>query len=258
MKRLLVATLVVGSALPAFADAPTGPQIMEKVENRDEGKDQIAKVTLEIHPKQGSVRQRQLVIVRKEYPDVTKLATFFLAPTDVRGAAFLAFDKKSGDDQRWLYLPTIGQVRRLAAESNRQSFFNSDFVYEDLTNRDPDLDDHKLVGSQKVDEWECWVVESTPKNARGLEFVKYKTWVWKTADLPVRQEYFDSAGKVVRRGQLASMKQIQGIWTWHQGTMTNLVTGSVTKLQMSEVKYNTNIPDERFAEAQLARGIPKE
>ena len=255
------AALACGVALhPLAAHAqtpPTAEAIMNGVENRDNGKDMIAKVTLEITPKQGTKRLRQFVMMRKEYKDMTKMVTFFLAPTDVLGAAFLVFDRKGADDLRWLYLPSIGQVRQMSAESNRQSFFGSDFVYEDLSNRDPDQDDHKVVGTQKVDQWECWVVDSTPKKARGLDFARYRSWIWKTGNLIVRQEYYDGAGKVLRRGQVQSVKEVQGIWTWHQGTVENVKTGSKSKMEIADVKYNTNVPDERFADSQLARGVPK-
>lgn len=257
---LRLSAVVLGVVLTggtARAEAPTGAKIMEGVENRDDGRDQISKVTLQIKPKQGTERLRQFVMMRKEAADVTKLVTHILAPTDVRGAAFLAFDRRGAADLRWLYLPAIGQVRQLSSESNRQSFFGSDFVYEDLTNRDPDLDTHKLVGTQKVDAWDCYVVESTPIKARGLEFTRYRSWVWKTGNLIVRQEYYDAAGKVVRRGQVRSVKKVQDIWTWHQGTMENLKTGSTTKIEIADVRYNTDIPDERFAESQLRRGAPK-
>lgn len=259
---LSIAALAAAFALcpsPARAGSPTGAEVMERVENRNAGKDQIATVTLEIHPKASAARLRQLVMMRKEYDHLTKLVTFFQSPAEVRGAAFLVFNHKGAkrpDDQRWLYLPAIGQVRQLAAESNRQSFFNSDFVYEDLTNRHPDQDDHKLIGTQKVDDWECWVVESTPKNPRGLDFAKYKTWVWKTGDLIVRQEYFDASGATIKRGQVKSVVKVQDIWTWHEGVMENLKTGSSTKMDVSNVHYNTDIPDERFAESQLSRGAP--
>jgi outer membrane lipoprotein-sorting protein len=247
------------SLLPIAASAgpPTGPEIMTAVENRNDGKSQTSKLTLEISPKGGTKRLREFVLMRKEYENVTKLVTFFLAPADVRDSAFLVFDRKGADDLRWLYLPSVGQVRQLAAASDRQSFFGSDFVYEDLTNRDPELDDHKVVGTQKLNEWDCYVIESTPKKTAGLDFATYKTWVWKDADMIVRQEFFDSSGKAVRRGEVASVKKVQDIWTWHQGTMSNLKNGSVTKLEISDVKYNVDVPDERFSDSQLNRGAPK-
>jgi outer membrane lipoprotein-sorting protein len=240
------------------AGAPDAAQIMASVEDRDDGRDQISTVTIEIQPKQGAKRLRRFVFLRKEYDRVTKLVTFFLAPTDVRDSAFLVWDKRGAPDQRWLYLPAIGQVRRLSVDDDRSSFFGSDLVYEDLTNRDPELDNHKLVGSQKVDSWDCWVVESTPKNGRGIDFVRYRSWVWKEGLLPVRQEYQDASGEVIRRWQSHDLQKVQGIWTWHRGTMSNLKTGSRSRIEVAEVKYNGGVPDERFAENQLSRGVPKE
>lgn len=252
-----VALGIALTSVTVRAGTPTGAEIMEAVENRNQGHTQTAKVTLEVVPKQGTKRLREFTMMRKKDENVTKLVTFLQAPADVRDSAFLVYDRRGADDLRWLYLPAIGQVRQLSAQSNRQSFFGSDFVYEDLTNRDPDQDTHKLVATQKVDEWECWVVESTPKNTRGLDFATYRTWVWKQADLAVRQEFYDSAGKVVRSGQVHSVKKIQDIWTWYQGTMTNPITGSSTKIEITDVHYNVDIPDERFSDSQLSRGAPK-
>lgn len=257
----LSATVALGICTPVFAGNPKAPSadtIMQRVEDRSQGKDMTAKHTLMILPKNGTKRLRSYVLLRKEYPDVIKLVTFFEAPTDVRGAAFMVWDEKKSDDQRWIYLPAIGQVRRLVVGDARQSFFGSDFVFEDFTNRDPDQDTHKLVGAQKVDSWDCWVVESTPKNASGLDFAKYRTWVWKPEDLIVRQEYYDSSGQLVRRIQTVAIQNVQGIQTYQKLTVTNAKTGSESRLEISDVKYNSGLPDERFDEAQLKRGAPSD
>ena len=238
------------------AQAPTAAAIMDGVEHRNQGSDMTSTVTLEVTPKQGTKRLSQFVLLRKDDSGVIKLVTFFKAPTSVLGSALLVFDRKGAADLRWLYLPAISQVRPVAGGGDRQSFFTSDFVYEDLTNRDPDKDDHTLVGTQKVDQWDCWVVDSTPKNARGLDFAKYRSWVWKTGNLIVRQEYYDGKGKVVRRGEARSVKQVQNIWTWHQGTMVNLKTGSSSRLEISNVKYDSNVPAKYFTDGQLPHGPP--
>lgn len=246
---------------PAKPGTPDGAKLMTSVEDRPDGKDMTADVTLEIQPKTGSKRIRQFSLLRKEFTGMTKLVTKFISPADVRDAAFLVWDEHNKADRRWLYLPAIGQVRRLASSEDRTSFFGSDFVYEDLTNRDPDLDTHTFVASQKVPgpggvQWDCWVVDSVPKDAKKVDFVKYRSWIWKDDPLLMRQEYQDAAGKVIRRGELRSIKKIQGIWTWHQGTMHNLKTGSKTLLEMKNVKYDTGVADERFTETQLSRNAP--
>jgi outer membrane lipoprotein-sorting protein len=262
-----LATTLAGAVTLALSPALAGAggstkagdanQLMNQVEERDDGKDQTSTISLEIQPKKGTKRLRRFVLLRKEYPKLTKMVTFFLAPTDVRDSAFMVWDKRGAEDQRWLYLPAVGQVRRLAASDSRQSFFGSDFVYEDLTNRDPELDTHEMVGSQKVDDWDCVVVESKPKEGRGLDFVRYRSWVWKDDPIVLRQEYYDNSGNPVRRFQAHSLKKTDGVWTWVQGTMWNLKSGSRSRFELSDVGYNKGVQDERFAESQLSRGAPQ-
>lgn len=253
LRITLVTTVVLGLAPTAFAEAPSADEIMQKVEDRPQGKDQTATHKLLIIPKSGQKRLRGYTLMRKEYSDIIKLVTFLSAPADVHGAAFMVWDAKKSDDQRWIYLPSIGQVRRLVVGDSRKSFFGSDFVYEDFTNRDPDQDTHKLVGSQKVDSWDCWVIESTPKKSRGLDFAKYRTWVWKQGDMLVRQEYFDGSNKVKRRIQVKAIDMVQGIPTYRQITVSNLSSGSESRVEISNVQYNTGIADQRFEEVQLKR-----
>jgi len=258
------ATPATPAAKPAAAPAAaqTADAIMQRVEDKKFGEDLWAVQSLEIIPKSGQKRLRRYSILRKDYGSVSKLVTYLEAPTDVRGAAFMVWDEKKSDDQRWLYLPAIGQVRQLVAgDDNRQGFFGSDFVLEDFTNRDPVQDTHKLVGSQKVDNWDCWVIDSTPKNTKGLDFASMRTWVTKNADaasdMVVRQELKDAQGKVWHTLQVKEIKVIDGIATFTQLLAKNIKTGSESRIVQTDTKYNQGVPDERFNQSQLQRGAPK-
>lgn len=263
MTRGIVAT-VFGIALladaagaqPAKAAPPDGQKLMQAIENRPDGKDQTSKVTLEIIPKKGDTRVRAFTLMRKEFKDQTKLVTFFSSPADVRDSAFLVVDEHGKPDRRSIYLPYVGQVRKLTSSEDRKSFFNSDFVNEDLTNRDPELDTHTFAATGKVGEWDCWVVDSKPKNTRGLDFVSYRTWIWKDDPIVIRQEFYDKAGKNVRSGNVLKLQKIQNIWTVQQASVKNHNTGSTTVMKVKDVKYNNGLADTRFTEDQLSRGAP--
>lgn len=260
-KSLLAAvcfSLVSTSAGIASAGVPSAQTIMNKVEHRYQGKDMRATVNLEILPKHGVKRLRRFVLLRKAYTSVVKVVTIFLAPNDVRNAAFLVWDYNAKPDQRWLYLPAIGQVRRIVAGGERQSFFGSDYVYEDITNRDPPLDRHKLVGQQKVDKWDCWVVDSYPKDSGSVNFSRYRTWVWKTSPIVIRQEFYDKHGHLYKRLQTHSLVKVQGIWSARDESAKNFKTGSQSRIELSNIHYNTGISDSRFAQSQLERGAPKQ
>lgn len=254
------ATKATPAAKTAPAAPPTADEIMQRVEDKKFGDDSQATHSLEIQPKNGQKRLRRYTALRKDFGNVIKLVTFLDAPTDVHGAAFMVWDDKKAADQRWIYLPAIGQVRQLVVADARSSFFGSDFVYEDFTNRDPQLDTHKLVGSQKVDAWECWVVDSTPKSTKGLEFATMRSWVTKgpgvMENLVVRQELKDAQGKVVRESQSKEIKLIDGVPTYMSAIVKNFKTGSESRSVASDIHYNQSIPDQRFDQSQMPRGAP--
>lgn len=247
-------------AAPAAAKAPTADEVMQRLEDKKFGNDASQQHDLVIIPKNAQKRNRRYTVMRKDYGDVIKLVTFLDAPTDVHGAAFMVWDNKKSDDQRWIYLPAIGQVRRLAVGDSRQSFFGSDFVFEDFTNRDPDQDTHKLVGQQKVDNRECWVVDSVPKNTGVAGFASMRSWVSKDpgleSDMLIRQELKNASGKVIRVLQAKEIKDVDGVAVYTKVWVTNNDTGSESRIEVSDIHFNTGLADERFEEAQLPRGAP--
>ena len=57
-------------------------------------------------------------------------------PTTSRAPAFLVWEQPAGDDERFLYLPSLGRVRRIAGSEAQESFVGSDFTYEDIGGRE--------------------------------------------------------------------------------------------------------------------------
>ncbi|NIR61385.1 MAG: outer membrane lipoprotein-sorting protein, partial [Gammaproteobacteria bacterium] len=56
----------------------------------------------------------------------------FEAPPEVRETGFLVFshDEPGGDDERWVYLPALRKVRRVAGRDRGKSFVGTDFSYD--------------------------------------------------------------------------------------------------------------------------------
>ena len=60
----------------------------------------------------------------------------FTYPNDIRNTAFLVWEHPGADDERFLYLPALGRVRRIAGQEKDESFVGSDLSYEDIGGRD--------------------------------------------------------------------------------------------------------------------------
>jgi len=60
----------------------------------------------------------------------------FTYPNDIKGTAFLVWEHPNADDERFLYLPALGRVRRIAGGEKQESFIGSDLSYEDIGGRE--------------------------------------------------------------------------------------------------------------------------
>ena len=67
-------------------------------------------------------------------------------PNDIRGTSFLVWEHPKADDERFLYLPSLGRVRRIAGAETQESFVGSDFTYEDIGGRELDEYTYSFAG----------------------------------------------------------------------------------------------------------------
>lgn len=218
------------------------------------GNDGKAKVSMTITDTQGRVRTRQFVILRKDVSDggEQKFYVYFKKPSDVRKMVFMVHKKIGEDDDRWLYLPALDLVKRIAASDKRTSFVGSHFLYEDVSGRSILEDDHSLV--EETDEF--FVLDNVPKDASTVEFASYKIWIDRRTFMPMKAEYIDKDGLMYRVVEALEVKDIQGHPTVIKSRVRDLVNGGETVSVFSDVRYDIGLGD-IFRERYLRRA-PKE
>ena len=275
MKHVLRTGFIAMIAAGAMLAAPRGsaaaedPSAMEIVHHANlvsyfQGKDGRARVSMVIRDKQGRERKRLFTILRRDAPDTDDLAdaayrgeqkyyVYFHRPADVSKMSLLVWKHLDRDDDRWLYLPALDLVKRIAASDKRTSFAGSDFFYEDVSGRNIDLDEHKLIKTTK----NYYIIRNTPKDPGSVEFSYYDAYIHKSTFLPVQIEYFDKKGQKYRVYKALKVENIQGYATVTQSSMTNLQSGSVTTLSYKGVKYNRGTPEDIFSERYLRRAPVK-
>jgi hypothetical protein len=143
------------------------------------------------------------------------------------------------DDDRWLYLPALDLIKRIAAGDKRTSFVGSDFLYEDVSGRSLDEDTHELV--QTTDQQ--YIVKNVPKDPDTVEFSYFTVAIDKTTFLPMKMEYFDKNDKLYRVIESQKVEVIDDLPTVVESVVKDLKTGSQTEMQFSNVKYNIKLED---------------
>lgn len=275
MKNLLAKGCLASLALawPAAVTAqeaepqPTAPSltVREIVEQTNrvayyQGDDGRAKVVMTIADHGGAERTREFIILRRDEPPTEgpkddtfcrnqKIYVYFERPADVNKMVFLVWKHIDTDDDRWLYLPALDLVKRIAASDKRTSFVGSDFFYEDVSGRSIEDDKHELVETTDT----YYVLKSTPKEAAGVAFAYYKMWIHRDTFIPVKIEYSDDQDKVYRVYEALGVEQVQERWTVTKSRMTSQRTNSSTTLTYSDVMYDVGLPDDLFTERYLRR-----
>ncbi len=213
------------------------------------GADGRARVRMTITDARGRKRIRQFVILRRDRSDGgdQDYAVLFSRPADVRNTVFLVQKHVNKDDDRWLYLPALDLVRRIAAGDRRTSFVGSHLLYEDISGRTPDADEHELVETTDT----FYVVKNTPLDPGSVEFASWTVWIDKTTFLAWKMEYVDDTGEVYRRIEALEVAEVDGYPTVTRMQASDLRSGGHTIAEFSNVQYDLGIPESVFTERTL-------
>ncbi len=215
------------------------------------GNDGVARATMTITDRQGRRRVREFTILRKDLKDGGRqnYYVYFHRPGDVRKTVFMVHKKVGADDDRWLYLPALDLVKRIAASDKRTSFVGSHFFYEDVSGRSILEDTHTLMEETATH----YVLSNLPKNPGSVEFSRYTIWIDKKTFLPVKAEYYDRQGKLYRRVLALEVKEVEGIPTVMKSKVEDLISGGNTVMIFKDVKYNRGISEKIFTERYLRK-----
>ncbi len=265
LSRTVVAVVLAFAAIswlpqPSAAQ-PSADEIMSRAHLAMyyPGEDVRARVTMRLVSRDGQERLRELNMTRRDLQEGREQRYFiyFHRPPDVRDMTFLVWKYPGKDDDRWLYIPALKLVRRIAASDKRSSFAGSDFSYEDISGREPEEDTHKFIKEDKVGGRDAYVVESAPKDPGSVDFGRKLSWIDKARGLPLKEEYFDRRGELARVFTAEEVKEVQGFWTVTRRVMKNAQTGHWTEAVLTDVRYNQKLAPELFTERALRAPPPE-
>ncbi|MDE0940017.1 MAG: outer membrane lipoprotein-sorting protein [Pirellulales bacterium] len=261
-----VATIVMSTivGLPESAYALTGRDIMQKVNDRDDGDRSISEMEMILIDKNGKQRVRKIKTYGREQGQQTQSLMFFLTPADVKNTGFLTYDyDESGkDDDQWLYLPALRKTKRIASGDKSGSFMGTDLNYSDMTSPDIDLYKYTLMKETKVRGQKVWQIKSVPKTKAEVEKSGYsKSVIW------IRQDNYMMTRAVrwvynKKRNKYFDAKKIEktdGIWIateLHVTTKSGKKTLHKTILLQKNIHFNqAEVNEGMFTVRRLEKGL---
>jgi negative regulator of sigma E activity len=129
----------------------------------------------------------------------------------------------------------------------------SDLSYEDI------MDDRKLtdvynamvIGPDVVDTRPCWVLELKAKTD-GVAYFMRKMWIDQERNIPLKEEWYAKAGKLLKQTTLGEVKKIEGRWFPTKMIYKDMLkTGAGTEFIVNEIQFDASIPESIFSKAAL-------
>jgi outer membrane lipoprotein-sorting protein len=238
-----------------FGKNMSAEQIIEKSQQAFyyPANDMKVRIAMKLIDSGGGIREREMTMLRRDVDKSGKQKYFvyFHKPGDVRRMSFMVWKDPAAEDQRWIFIPAVDLVRRIAADDKRSSFVGSDFTYEDVSGRDVDADSHSLLREEKLGDRESYVIQSTPKEA--VEYTKRVSWIDKQTLLPLKEEYYDAQDELFRVFTADKIETISGWPTALLRIMKNIKNGHRTEVVLETIAYDLNLADKDFSERRMRR-----
>jgi outer membrane lipoprotein-sorting protein len=263
MTHLIKLALLTAVALtPLSLNAQTADQIMARVEARNDGDNATSVMEMILIDKSGHQRKRSIRSFTKDKGPDTQRLMFFLEPADVRGTGFLTYDfgAANKDDDQWMYLPELRKTKRIAASDKFGSFMGSDFSFADMTGRELEEWNLKLLGEKDVRGKNTWLIEAMPASRKVRDRYGYEKSV-----IFVQQDNYVVVRAVhwLRDGRLKyldvkKLAKKSGIWVGTEIEMRTVrakKTEHTTILRLRDIKYGQNLNNSLFTIRKLEQGL---
>jgi hypothetical protein len=276
--RFVAAAFVLLGLLPtAGSPAEQGrlaaDTVARRVQDRDTGRDSRQTLRMRLADRRGRIRERVLEVTALRRrgspgaspgaPDGDRLLIRFSYPNDIRGTSFLVWEHPSGEDERFLYLPSLARVRRIAGAETQDSFVGSDFTYEDIGGRE--YDDYTYSFAAPDGEsatWTppgggaarpAWRLESRRRDET-VPFPRVVSLVLKDTFVVAQADIYNRRNERQKVYTVRRLEQIEGVWTVMNSEIVNAAEQTRTELTVERADYNVGLKEGDFSRRELERG----
>jgi hypothetical protein len=244
--------------------APTTAQeVAQAIQDRDTGRDSRAEMRMRLFDRQGRVRERVMTLLSKQGAGTTGDRTLvrFSYPNDIKGTGFLVWEHPDAEDERFLFLPALGRVRRIAGQEKQESFVGSDLSYEDIGGRK--VADYTYTFADENASWTApdgakhaaWALESRARDRRA-GYPRYVSLVLKDRFIAVHADLFNARDERAKVFDVRKLERIDGIWTVMDLAVVNERDKTRTELTTTTMRYNAGLKDEDFSRRALEQAAP--
>ena len=249
--HLVVGALAIAGLLngerAAVTQEPSAQDIIDRAESAIWGKTLQAQLTMTVATPRWTRTLELAAWIERPRRSFIRI----LAPAKEAGIGSLRIGA-----EMWNYLPTVERTIKIPPSMMLQPWMGSDFTNDDLVKESSLLNDytHRTVARDTAAGSPVYVIESTPKPEAAVVWGKIIMRVGRADFLPVREEFYDERGTLVRVMTFSDVKTLGGRFVPTKWEMRPTAKpGNVTTIVMTRATFDAPIAAEVFTQRNLEK-----
>lgn len=242
----LILLMFFGSSA-AYSQGLTAKQIVEKADNLQRGESNFSIISMTIiRPKWKRTIQMKSWSKGRDYA-----LTYITAPAKDKGQVFL-----KRKNEMWNWVPSISRMIKIPPSMMSQGWMGSDYTNDDILKESSIVVDynHKITGSEKIDNIDCYKIEMMPKEDAAVVWGKVVKWISKTEFWQLKTEYFDEDNVLMRTEIATTVKQFgDRKLPSHVEIIPADKPGNKTVLDIIKSQFNIKLDDGFFSQQNMKR-----
>ena len=240
------------------ANQLTAEEVARLAQDRDTGQDSQAEMRMRLYDRQGRVRERTMTFLTRHETGNTKdrILVRFTYPNDIRNTALLVWEHPDAEDERFLFLPALGRVRRITGAEKQESFVGSDLSYEDIGGRN--VADYTYQFVEEDATWvapdgashPAWRIEAVGKDQK-MNYPRSVSTILKEQLVLVHADIYNHRDEQAKIFEVTRLDQISGIWTVTALVMVDKSEQTRTELETLSIEYNVGLTEADFSRRRL-------
>jgi outer membrane lipoprotein-sorting protein len=245
--RYILPGLLLLVQFTGLAQTPDALTIIRKADEKVRGKTSYGEMSMTIVRPSWS---REISF--KSWTKGTEQSLILITgPNRDKGTVFLKKNK-----EMWNWRPTIDRTIKLPPSMMMQSWMGSDFTNDDLVKESSAVEDytHRVLGSEKIDGYDCWKLELIPKPNAPVVWGKIISWVEKKDYLQLKTAFYDEDNYLVSTMTASDIRTIGGKKLPAVLTMVpESDPGHKTVVRYKDLVFDKAIEDRFFSEQNMRR-----
>jgi outer membrane lipoprotein-sorting protein len=231
----------------APAEEPTGRDILDRVENLLWAKTQRGQYEMSIV----TPRWQRTLALRVWMDRPRRSFVRVDAPAKEAGIGSLRIGS-----EMWNYLPSVERTIKIPPSMMLQPWMGSDFTNDDLVKESSIVDDYtqRVLGTSVSEGEAVYQVEAVPKLDAAVVWGRILYWVRKSDFMPLKQEFFNERGELVRVMTFSDVRSVGGRRVPTRWEMRPVgKPGNVTAVVLKDAVFDPPIDDEVFTQRNLQK-----